>query len=71
MLMHNDELATVYGHISAFNVSEGQYIKQGDVIGLSGGTPGTLGAGWMTTGAHLHLEVRVNGRPVDALNYLP
>lgn len=71
MLMHNDELATVYGHISAFNVTEGQYVKQGDIIGLSGGTPGTLGAGWLTTGAHLHLEVRVNGRPVDALNYLP
>ncbi len=71
MLAHNNEIATIYGHVSAFNVTEGQYVKQGDIIGLSGGARGTLGAGWLTTGSHLHFEVRVNGTPVDPMGYLP
>ncbi|NQV12814.1 MAG: peptidoglycan DD-metalloendopeptidase family protein [Parcubacteria group bacterium] len=71
LLMHANDLSTVYGHTSASFVSAGQYVTEGQVIGLSGGTPGTKGAGLMTTGAHLHLEVRVNGVPVDPLRYLP
>jgi len=71
MLLHAGELSTVYGHTSASFVSAGQYVSKGEVIGLSGGTPGTKGAGLMTTGAHLHLEVRVNGVPVDPMRYLP
>ncbi|MFH2104616.1 MAG: M23 family metallopeptidase, partial [Parcubacteria group bacterium] len=71
MLMHANDLSTVYGHTSASFVSAGQYVTEGQVIGLSGGTPGTKGAGLMTTGPHLHLEVRVNGVPVDPLRYLP
>ncbi|MBU1177681.1 peptidoglycan DD-metalloendopeptidase family protein [Patescibacteria group bacterium] len=71
MLMHANDLSTVYGHTSASFVSAGQYVTKGQVIGLSGGTPGTKGAGLMTTGPHLHLEVRVNGVPVDPLRYLP
>ena len=71
MLMHANDLSTVYGHASASFVSAGQYVTEGQVIGLTGGTPGTKGAGLMTTGAHLHLEVRVNGVPVDPLRYLP
>lgn len=71
MLMHANDLSTVYGHASASFVSAGQYVTEGQVIGLSGATPGTKGAGLMTTGPHLHLEVRVNGVPVDPLRYLP
>ncbi|MFH1509056.1 MAG: peptidoglycan DD-metalloendopeptidase family protein [bacterium] len=71
VLIHNEQLTTVYGHISSFAVSEGQFVTSGSVIGYSGGTPGTRGAGWRTTGAHLHFEVRINGIPNDPLNYLP
>lgn len=70
ILAHSDGVMTVYGHINKILVKEGDTLKQGDVIGLSGGMPGTLGAGYMTTGPHLHFEVMVNGRYVDPLNFL-
>jgi murein DD-endopeptidase MepM/ murein hydrolase activator NlpD len=71
ILAHSNGLMTVYGHMSAILVDEGQMVKQGAIIGLSGGMPGTLGAGYMTTGPHLHFEVLQNGSYVDPLKYLP
>lgn len=71
MIIHGNNLATVYGHVSAVNVSVDQYVLKGQVIGKSGGTPGTPGSGSFSTGPHLHFEVRKNGIPVNPLNYLP
>lgn len=70
MLMHANNIVTLYGHVSGFNVLQDQYVKKGDVIGYTGGKPGTKGAGPFTTGPHLHFEVRVNGVPVNPLEYL-
>jgi len=71
ILAHKKNLVTVYGHVYESLVKPGMLVKKGDVIGLSGGTPGTKGAGMQTTGPHLHFEVHYKGEPVNPLDYLP
>lgn len=71
VIAHADGFSTVYGHVSSILVEEGQTVSVGSIIALSGGMPGTKGAGYMTTGPHLHLEILLNGSHVDPLKYLP
>jgi murein DD-endopeptidase MepM/ murein hydrolase activator NlpD len=56
-VQHADGVRTRYVHLSRINVQLGQQVVKGQVIGLSGGQPGTPGAG-RSTGPHLHLEAR-------------
>lgn len=67
---HGNGISTLYGHVSSIDVSVGDRVAEGEVIGLSGGEPGTQGAGQFSTGPHLHFEVRENSVPVDPEDYL-
>lgn len=70
VLDHGNGMVTVYGHMSSMNVGVEQFVPVGSVVGLSGGTPGTQGAGWLTTGPHLHFEVWLDGQARNPLGYL-
>ncbi len=67
---HPGGYATLYGHLSKLSVQPGQFVAAGDAIGLSGGMPGTSGAGF-STGPHVHFGLYVGGRAVDPSSYLP
>ena len=64
VLEHSFNLISVYKHNSSGLVSQGDYIKSGQAIALSGNT------GELTTGPHLHFELWSNGNPVDPLEYI-
>jgi murein DD-endopeptidase MepM/ murein hydrolase activator NlpD len=70
LIGHRGGYATLYGHLSSISVSTGQDIRAGQVIGLSGGRPGSYGAGPTTTGPHLHFEVIKGGVHVNPKSVL-
>jgi murein DD-endopeptidase MepM/ murein hydrolase activator NlpD len=70
MLDHGNGMVTVYGHVSGVNVTTGQFVPVGSVIGYTGGTPRSTGSGQLTTGPHLHFEVWLNGEARNPLAYL-
>ncbi len=71
VIRHGGGYSSLYGHVTEFLVEEGAEVAMGEAIAKSGGMPGTPGAGKITTGAHMHLELHKDGEPEDALKYLP
>ena len=60
---HGNGIVTRYAHLSGFNVSTGQSVTPGMVVGL-------LGSTGRSTGPHLHYETRINGSAVDPARFL-
>ncbi len=63
MIDHGGGMVTLYAHQSKLGVKTGQRVKAGEVIGW-------IGSSGLSTGPHLHFEVRINGSPVDPSKYL-
>jgi murein DD-endopeptidase MepM/ murein hydrolase activator NlpD len=64
VLAHAGGITTLYGHLLGATVKQGDHVTQGQVIGLEGSTG-------LSTGPHVHFEVRANSQPIDPLPYLP
>ena len=64
VLYHGLGYSTLYGHLSRISVSVGQDVSSGDRIGDAGST------GW-STGPHLHFELRIDGKAVNPIRFLP
>lgn len=64
IIQHADNYFTVYAHNRELLVKEGQTVKQGEKIALSGNTG-------RSSGPHLHFEVRIGAKPQDPMQYLP
>ena len=60
---HADGYSSLYGHMTNYTVSAGDYVTQGQTIGYVGST------GW-STGPHLHFTIYYNGADVNPMNYV-
>jgi murein DD-endopeptidase MepM/ murein hydrolase activator NlpD len=63
IINHGGSITTLYGHASQLYVTEGQTVQAGEAIAAVGSTG-------LSTGPHLHFEVRRDGEPVDPMAYL-
>ncbi len=61
---HGFGYTSIYGHLSRLKVKKGQKVKRGDLIALSGNS------GRLSTGPHLHYEVRHNGIALNPRNFI-
>ena len=60
---HGQDIVSTYGHLSGFNVSPGQKVVRGDVVGF-------MGSSGLSTGHHLHYMVKIKNRCVNPLHYI-
>lgn len=63
VVSHGSGNTTLYAHMSSRSVSVGQWVDQGDVLGITGSTG-------ISSGPHLHFEITENGVRVNPLQYL-
>jgi murein DD-endopeptidase MepM/ murein hydrolase activator NlpD len=63
IINHGKSITTLYGHTSELYVVEGQTVQRGQAIAAVGSTG-------LSTGPHLHFEVRRDGTPVDPMGFL-
>jgi murein DD-endopeptidase MepM/ murein hydrolase activator NlpD len=59
-IAHGGGLVSLYGHMSEIVAQPGSFVRQGQVIGY-------VGSSGLSTGPHVHFEVRSGGQPVNPL----
>jgi murein DD-endopeptidase MepM/ murein hydrolase activator NlpD len=64
VIAHGGGIATLYGHLLQTDVNVGDVVARGQVIGLEGSSG-------LSTGPHVHFELRVNDQVIDPMPYLP
>jgi murein DD-endopeptidase MepM/ murein hydrolase activator NlpD len=64
VVQHGGGIATLYGHLDSTALRSGDAVEAGQEIGRVGSTG-------LSTGPHLHFEVRRGGRPVEPAPWLP
>lgn len=64
IILTKGDYQTIYAHLLSVARREGERVKAGDVIGLSGNT-GNCPSGW-----HLHWELQINGKAVDPMPFM-
>lgn len=62
-IAHGHGYVTLYGHLSSFNVKEGERVKRGQVIGFVGNTG-------LSTASHLHYAIYYMGKPQNPINFI-
>jgi len=64
VVQHASGLTSHYGHCETLKVPIGAHVRAGDILG-------TVGSTGLSTGPHLHFEIRLNGAATDPERYLP
>lgn len=64
VIQHANEIETLYAQLQSIQVKVGEHIKKGEQIG-------TLGSSGLSTGPHLHFEIKEKGKPKDPSKILP
>jgi murein DD-endopeptidase MepM/ murein hydrolase activator NlpD len=62
-IIHKHGVSTLYGHLHKLSVKKGAYVKEGQVIGKMGSTGRAVGA-------HLHYEIKINGKSTNPYNFI-
>jgi murein DD-endopeptidase MepM/ murein hydrolase activator NlpD len=60
---HGDGIETVFSHVGSFKVNQGKKVSRGDIIG-------TMGISGLSSGPHLHYEIRIDGNLVNPYDYM-
>jgi hypothetical protein len=60
---HGNGISTRFGHMSRIDVTAGQIVSEGTIVGRAGSTG-------RSTGPHLHYEIRIDGAPIDPMRYI-
>ena len=63
IVVHGGGLSTLYGHLQATSLQTGDRVAAGDLVGL-------MGSSGLSTGPHVHFEVRRAGRPENPMPWL-